>query len=768
MAVDELDLGNLIAHLRLDTKAFTGAMSSAKKTIKSITSSFNTMSRVAKASLAIATKSVKAFTAPLRILLKLTVALKVATLALAAATVTAAAKYETFQQQLQTVISTKKKADEAFAESIVFSVKTPFTPEEIIATRVALESVGIRGAAAVNSVALAAAAMNRKMLDVAAAVRSLETEPIRNLGVQLKRQGDEFIFQFQDKMGQAQEIAAAGFGEAQQALLDIFSTKFEGGLERMSITFNGLVSTFRGATTDLRAAFGEGLLDPAKLILNDIINGIATIRGDAVIAGQGFGMAMLNARNVLVSGFDVALMVAKQIAQVLKTEGGLGEVILATFQLASTIVGGAIIEAFKVSLELWKTIGTVIGQGVLNAIMGSTIPGAGLARGQAIGRNLQGKSASELRRMAIDQGFDIGGFQEPIFGSEGFGGIKQIGIKEKDAVRLIADITREIKKLPVEMQLAFAQADPGKIISDSIGRAKDQMQTSISEMGSTALKALQDFEKIIAEKGGTDELNLMVELQNALNIRTKEGEKILADWNARLEMQNENLLAGAQAQSDMTGQTLGFNEALGGTNAQLAEIAASLSNMEEASRSAWESFSDHMDRATDTARNLGKVGIRAFDGLADSLTDLALTGKADFKEMTASILSDLARLLIRAQLAQIVQAVSGGFNIGATAAMGQAFNRGSVIPMALGGVVSRETLVPMANGAVAKIGEAGPEAVLPLQRDASGKLGVRGGGGGRERTKVVVVFSDEELAEAMKTEPGERAFVHIAKRHGLL
>ena len=57
-------------------------------------------------------------------------------------------------------------------------------------------------------------------------------------------------------------------------------------------------------------------------------------------------------------------------------------------------------------------------------------------------------------------------------------------------------------------------------------------------------------------------------------------------------------------------------------------------------------------------------------------------------------------------------------------AKGNAFDRGHVMPFAAGGVVSGPTVFPMANGGVGVMGEAGPEAVMPLKRTASGKLGV--------------------------------------------
>ena len=62
-------------------------------------------------------------------------------------------------------------------------------------------------------------------------------------------------------------------------------------------------------------------------------------------------------------------------------------------------------------------------------------------------------------------------------------------------------------------------------------------------------------------------------------------------------------------------------------------------------------------------------------------------------------------------------------------AKGGAFTQGRVMPFATGGVVSGATAFPM-RGGTGLMGEAGPEAILPLARGADGKLGVRAGGGG--------------------------------------
>ena len=56
-------------------------------------------------------------------------------------------------------------------------------------------------------------------------------------------------------------------------------------------------------------------------------------------------------------------------------------------------------------------------------------------------------------------------------------------------------------------------------------------------------------------------------------------------------------------------------------------------------------------------------------------------------------------------------------------ALGNAFNGGNVIPFAYGGIYNSPTLFPMANG-MGLMGEAGPEAIMPLTR-INGKLGVQ-------------------------------------------
>ena len=67
------------------------------------------------------------------------------------------------------------------------------------------------------------------------------------------------------------------------------------------------------------------------------------------------------------------------------------------------------------------------------------------------------------------------------------------------------------------------------------------------------------------------------------------------------------------------------------------------------------------------------------------------------------------------------------------------------MPFANGGVVSSPTTFPM-RGGTGLMGEAGPEAIMPLTRGADGKLGVRSDGGGGSPVTVVMNISTPDTA----------------------
>jgi lambda family phage tail tape measure protein len=172
----------------------------------------------------------------------------------------------------------------------------------------------------------------------------------------------------------------------------------------------------------------------------------------------------------------------------------------------------------------------------------------------------------------------------------------------------------------------------------------------------------------------------------------------------------------------------------------------------------------------DVATALGSVeaqGMRtnqALSGLSSQMSGTLTTGLTDILDGTKSVgdgFKDMSKIIIRAieemivkllivgPLMRSLQGALGGFSflgIGGGSAEATAF-AGGIAPMANGGVFSptgihrfatggifdQATSFRFANGAGFSngiLGEAGPEAVMPLQRGKDGKLGIAGGGGG--------------------------------------
>ena len=98
--------------------------------------------------------------------------------------------------------------------------------------------------------------------------------------------------------------------------------------------------------------------------------------------------------------------------------------------------------------------------------------------------------------------------------------------------------------------------------------------------------------------------------------------------------------------------------------------------------------------------------------------------------------------------AGLIGSFLGGF--GGGFANGGVFAGGQVQAFANGGVVGSPTLFPMGGGRTGLMGEAGPEAIMPLTRGPDGKLGVRAEGGSRSTTINVTVPGNTARETAMQ------------------
>lgn len=130
----------------------------------------------------------------------------------------------------------------------------------------------------------------------------------------------------------------------------------------------------------------------------------------------------------------------------------------------------------------------------------------------------------------------------------------------------------------------------------------------------------------------------------------------------------------------------------------------------------------------------------SFGDAFSSVVDGTKTVEDAFRDMAKSIIKQLFEVLVVQRLVGSFNASTGqgsglagliGPALGGLFADGAAFKNGSVQAFASGGVVDSPTFFGMSGGQTGLMGEAGPEAIMPLKRGPDGKLGVTTTGGQR-------------------------------------
>jgi hypothetical protein len=367
-------------------------------------------------------------------------------------------------------------------------------------------------------------------------------------------------------------------------------------------------------------------------------------------------------------------------------------------------------------------------------------------------------------------------------------GLDERSFEVKQAQSVINNkLAENLQRLQMQNTLAEQGNKAEQIALDN----KDQMLKAQQSLNMLTPQQIQDQQKIIdygkleadttAAKLAEDNRYTQAKLENAAAIKRT----LAADANADLTVLNEKdrfLEQSHQNEMKNIAQTTAGRKAA-------MDVQYSLNERQKAYNDAF---------------------IKMFDGMADSIIDFVNTGKGNFSDLIDSFIKDLARYELRLFLFQQYQQhirpglglggpampggdLGGGFSFsnifnggggslftpgyGASAGMagnmgaakgaafdqsgqkfakGGAFDQGYTIhPFAMGAaftnkIVSEPTLFKFAQG-TGLMGEAGPEAIMPLTRDSSGNLGVRTDGG-NTGSQVNIVINNNTSAEVQTNE----------------
>ncbi len=199
--------------------------------------------------------------------------------------------------------------------------------------------------------------------------------------------------------------------------------------------------------------------------------------------------------------------------------------------------------------------------------------------------------------------------------------------------------------------------------------------------------------------------------------------------------------------TDLGDQISAMDETIGNAADMAAAFNAEMARMRETFAGTGQDVAT-LERGISRGLNTAIRGaILSGDSLSDALRNLAnAMVNAAFNAAVRPVTSHVGGLI-----ADGIGAIVGGlvpFEKGGSLAQGR------VQPFAQGGIVSGPTTFAM-RGGTGLIGEAGPEAIMPLARGRDGKLGVRAEPGGRPVTVVMNIQTHD--AESFRRSRGQIA-----------
>jgi len=405
--------------------------------------------------------------------------------------------------------------------------------------------------------------------------------------------------------------------------------------------------------------------------------------------------------------------------------------------------------------------------------LGERLPGA-----FTLFADSMGKTPAELDK-ALEQGKvtldDFMKFSQTLFKTYGKNaeilaqGPEAAGDRLRTAMAELKDnIGSLLQPIGAEFQSVFS--DIIEIINDTIKSFKKFMGIGLENAIEKARKAVETAQKnfdrvseLDDKSGGNRVKNRKGQALNQLNIAQQNLNALLEQQN---RLQDEN--------KESTDKTKESTENLKNTSVNAFE-AMKLGAQE------------YMDSIKDMNKQIKDTFVKAFKGMEDALVQFVLTGKLNFRKLAQSILADLARMIVRQQMFNALAGfknfinpflpkgpaddVADKMSFGRSPldaalqrddfeplknATGNAFGENGIVPYAKGGIVNKPKIFGFSKG-VGLMGEAGPEAILPLQRGRGGKLGVisQGGGVGNIVVNVDASGSSAEGDEGQSQEFGE-------------
>lgn len=390
---------------------------------------------------------------------------------------------------------------------------------------------------------------------------------------------------------------------------------------------------------------------------------------------------------------------------------------------------------------------------------------------------------------------------------------KQYGVKSKGAAYSDSEGVRRLQQLQQQSSVLRAQAQDTDKLTESqkklvaFNQEISGLQGKKLTAGQKSLLSMQDqiraqlTENVALEKANREREigKKLLEQTRSLAMETAAKQQEYANRNAQMTMSTDaydQMVAEQQIRQTFQQHRLQLDkEVTDKTSEQYMQQTAILASEQQRQliivresaiqRAGIESdavagmkkgFLDWTGSAGNAFEQANALTKNAFEGMTNAVTDFVVTGKGSFGDFARSVLKDLTNMVIKMMMFNALKsgmsalgmgAAGGGNNPGAVPMFANA-NGGVYASPSLsaysGQVVNKPTMFAFAKGA-GLMGEAGPEAIMPLKRGPDGRLGVQAAGTASQDAVAPVIHQyitvqgngDDALIAAMRQAAAEGA-----------
>lgn len=665
-------------------------------------------------------------------------------------------QFDVINSSLVTMTGSTEAAAAAFSAIQEFAATTPYSLQEVAQSFVKLKALGLDPSArALESYGNTASAMGKsldQLIEAVADASTNEFERLKEFGIKSRQEGERVTFTFRGVSTSVGKSAE----EIQAYLLALGENEFAGAMAERAKTLDGAISNLGDAWDGMFLKISQ---QQAGSLIYDTVKLASGAIEDATKIIEQFSSATDDASKAT-GAFDVV-------------QDGLR----ITFETVAVLGANT---AFVLK-SIGREIGGIAAQA--SALLSGDFSGAAAIRGMMLA---DAKAAREEVDALSARIMNPPERPRGLSGVLGGGSTGRPGGPTGDTPKPTqgADSTR------MDF-LADAHRDAER---ESTARLKEAQQ--LAQANATMAQSVEGLGKAYAQRN-------QLAAESMLSERERELAESLRRVSERADQARESLSQKAAMLQDNAAAQAEYQRQLAAVNAaEEAQIAIEKANHSSrlAMQADWtvganRALTRYNDQAMDVAGATEQAFMRAFSGMEDALVEFAMTGKLNFSNLANSIISEIIRIQIqiiriqiRASMTQALGGASGGSGLlGALASgisglfgnFGTAMTYGTSIGSqqtamlaaqdavfhAKGGVYDSPSLSAYSGGvydrpqffAFAKgagvFAEAGPEAIMPLQRDSRGRLGVSASGGTGPQSIRVEIRNEGKPQEVASAQP---------------